>query len=332
MTLETLNTLLLALTGPAAALLLATVLLTLRPTSGAQDLWIAVWLAGLAIRFGKSTLHALLGLEAWALNLGLAGMILAPPALLLAIKSSAGMPFAPRQLVHFMPAAVLAVGAGWIPNVQGDPTSVLIYTAILLLWAGYTLMAWRELLTAGPQSPSDRRLMKVIAAVTTVAGCLFVAIFVGLPQLYLLNCAVFSFAVLGMAALLATDIANRPSARAQPTRIATPEQSALTERARAVLADRHMLADPGMSLPRMARKLGVAQKSLSTAINVVTGDSFITLLNAARVAVAQRELLNTNDSIEAIAERCGFSSASAFHRTFRRHVQLTPAAWRRGDG
>ncbi|MBM0107841.1 helix-turn-helix transcriptional regulator [Steroidobacter sp. S1-65] len=332
MTLESFNTLLLALTGPAAALLLAAVLLTLRPMRGPQELWLSVWLVGLAIRFGKSTLNALVGLESWALNIGLAGMALAPPALLLAIKASAGMPFNTRQLIHFAPAAVLAVGAGWIPNVSGEPISALIYIGILLLWAGYTLMAWRLLLTAGPQSPSDRHLMKVIASVTTVAGCLFVAIFVGLPQFYLLNCAVFSFAVLGLAALLAIEISNRPRPRIPATRIATPDQIALTDRARAVLADRRVLANHGMSLASMARKLGVAQKTLSTAINAVTGESFTTLMNTGRIAVAQRELLTTTNSIEVIAERCGFSSASAFHRTFRRHVQLTPAEWRRNNG
>lgn len=322
------NTLLLTLTGPVTAVLLAAMLLWLRPLRGAQNVWMAVWLIGLAVRFGKSTLNAQVGLDSWAMNLGLAGMIAAPPALLLAIKASAGTALSSRQLIHFVPTAILAIGAPWIPNMRGHAPSVLIYIGILSLWAGYTILSWRQLSTASEQqAPPDRRLMKALIAVTAVTGALFVAVFFGLPQLYLLNCVLFSFVVIGLAALLVTGISSRP--KATTPRAPTAEQIALTERARTALADIQLLADPGMSLARMARKLGVPQKTLSTAINVVTGESFITLLNAIRVAAAQRELLATTDSIEDIAARCGFSSASALHRTFRRHVQLTPAAWRR---
>lgn len=161
-------------------------------------------------------------------------------------------------------------------------------------------------------------------------GALFALIFVWAPQLYLLNGVVFSLTVVAIAGLTIADASaqKRGRVRAEP---ATSEQSALVARARAALNEPAALSDVNTNLARLARKLGVPQKMLSTAINRVTRDSFTTLLNSMRLEAAQRLMRETDDPLEAIAARCGFSSSSAFHRTFRRHLHTTPAAWRTAE-
>lgn len=131
MTIGSLSTALLALTGPVTALMLAAFLLR-RRTDGASNVWLAVWLTGLALRFGKSTLNALIGLEPWALNLGLAGMLAAPAALYLGIRAlGAGLQgVTPKDLIHLAPALGFAVFSPWIPNERGDPASAYIYICV----------------------------------------------------------------------------------------------------------------------------------------------------------------------------------------------------------
>lgn len=329
MTIESLSTLLLTLTGPVGALLTGVLLLVPRSVPrNTCDGWLGIWLIGLAVRFGKSTLHAQLGLEPWAMNLGLAGMAAAPPALFLATRAGAGRQPRPGSLIHLLPAAACVAGAAWIPNQRGDPASAFIYIAILASWAGYTLAAWRVLMSADPAVMAGRRVLQAATMAASALGTLFIAVFCGLSRLYLLNCALFSLSVLAIGTLLAAGTGARVRLRAAAASAASPEQLALARRMQAVMSDREIYADIGMSLVRMGRKMGVPPKRLSAAVNRATGRSFTTLLNEQRVIAAQHELLATMDSVETIASRCGFASASAFHRTFRRHVGQTPAAWR----
>ena len=48
-----------------------------------------------------------------------------------------------------------------------------------------------------------------------------------------------------------------------------------------------------------------------------------------RVQYAKKLLMTTHDSIENVAEKCGFDSPSNFIRLFRQHTGMTPAAFRK---
>lgn len=328
MTIESLSTALLALTGPVTALMLAGFLLT-RRTDGSWNLWFAVWLIGLAMRFGKSTLHALFGLEPWALNIGLSGMLAAPTALYLASRASARAQRAlqRKDLLHFAPSLILATASPLIPNERGDTASALIYVCVLAAWAAYLLAAWRWFSAPTAKEHAARTLLRVALFATSLMGVLFALVFGWTPQLYLLNGVVFSLTTVALAGLT---LADTRSLKGQKSKLQPPDQEhrALVERVREALSDPTLLGDTNTNLARVARRLGVPAKALSTAINRVTGDSFTTLLNSVRLAEAQRLMRDSQESLEAIAASCGFSSASAFHRTFRRHLRTTPAAWR----
>lgn len=87
-----------------------------------------------------------------------------------------------------------------------------------------------------------------------------------------------------------------------------------------------ILAQP--TLAKAARELGVSPRSLQRKL-AEAGTSFQRELAAARVAAAERRLLDTDDKIEAIAIDVGCASLQSFGAMFRRVTGESPAEWRR---
>lgn len=86
--------------------------------------------------------------------------------------------------------------------------------------------------------------------------------------------------------------------------------------------------DPDMTLERMARKLGVPARLLSSAINDHAGRNLSQWVNDHRIAAAQALLRDTDAPVQRIMEDCGFLTKSNFHREFRRVANLTPGEFR----
>ena len=80
---------------------------------------------------------------------------------------------------------------------------------------------------------------------------------------------------------------------------------------------------------------GLVRVSEKTAAHVsrtcqkALGQSPSQVMNTLRMAHAARLLSNTDSSLIEIAEACGLSNLSHFHRLFQAHHDATPAAWRR---
>lgn len=87
--------------------------------------------------------------------------------------------------------------------------------------------------------------------------------------------------------------------------------------------------DPGdgRGLAEWASLLGVSARTISRAFNAETGTSFARWVAAVRAQHAV-ELLTQGWPVEAVAERVGYRSASAFGAAFRRTTGLTPGAFR----
>jgi AraC-like DNA-binding protein len=87
-------------------------------------------------------------------------------------------------------------------------------------------------------------------------------------------------------------------------------------------------ANEGISLADVARHVHLSKAHTAARVKAETGLTVVAWITHARLANARQLLLHTDDTVEAIAGRVGFASASHFHRTFRREVGATPAAWR----
>lgn len=78
----------------------------------------------------------------------------------------------------------------------------------------------------------------------------------------------------------------------------------------------------------VARAVHRSPAHVSTALRRATGKSVKAWIIEGRLAEACRRLKYTDEMVEIIAERVGYRDPTHFIRLFRRHYELTPAAWR----
>jgi transcriptional regulator GlxA family with amidase domain len=83
-----------------------------------------------------------------------------------------------------------------------------------------------------------------------------------------------------------------------------------------------------LTLEAISRAAGMSPHGLSKLLVKHTGLSPINYLNALRLHHASRLLKQTNLSIEAIAEQCGFANRFYMTRLMKKHRHTTPAAFR----
>ncbi len=84
----------------------------------------------------------------------------------------------------------------------------------------------------------------------------------------------------------------------------------------------------GATLEQVAARLDMPARRLRERL-AQAGVRFNELLSACRCNLAKRLLVDTEERIERIAERTGFSEPSTFCRAFKRWVGQTPVEFRR---
>ncbi|MFR0600513.1 AraC family transcriptional regulator [Lactobacillus equicursoris] len=87
----------------------------------------------------------------------------------------------------------------------------------------------------------------------------------------------------------------------------------------------------GLTLSDLARNFGYNKNYLGNALKKATGRTFQAILLEKRLSIACSLLMNTDYSIELVAEKAGFNSASYFFRQFKKRFNETPNDFRRGS-
>ena len=83
-----------------------------------------------------------------------------------------------------------------------------------------------------------------------------------------------------------------------------------------------------ITLSDAAKIAGMAEVSLSRFFKLRTGKTFIDTLNDIRLGHATRMLIDTSNSINEIAYKCGFNNISNFNRIFKKKKNSTPKEFR----
>ncbi|WP_258549076.1 helix-turn-helix domain-containing protein [Thalassospira profundimaris] len=93
-----------------------------------------------------------------------------------------------------------------------------------------------------------------------------------------------------------------------------------------------LLHDPMISLPKLARAVGLSPNQLSYVLNHHIGQNFFDFVNSARIAEARRILLGEPDRpILDVALAVGFNSKSTFNLAFKKITGETPSSLRRKE-
>jgi len=83
-----------------------------------------------------------------------------------------------------------------------------------------------------------------------------------------------------------------------------------------------------ITLADAAKIAGMAEVSLSRFFKFRTGKTFIDTLNEVRLGHASRMLIDTTNSINEVAYKCGFNNMSNFNRIFKKKKDSTPKEFR----
>ena len=83
-----------------------------------------------------------------------------------------------------------------------------------------------------------------------------------------------------------------------------------------------------ITLGDAAKIAGMTEVSLSRFFKLRTGKTFVDTLNEVRLGHASRMLIDTTDSINEVAYKCGFNNMSNFNRIFKKKKDSTPKEFR----
>lgn len=161
------------------------------------------------------------------------------------------------------------------------------------------------------------------------------AIAAGAPSLKPLIVSIFTSVALLAAGLLS--LSPNAFGEGDPKELARPEPSEASEVDTAIVArlDALMRAetpylDPDLTLSRLARRLKLPAKTLSSAINRATGENVSRHINRFRIDHACARL-KAGDNVTAAMLSSGFNTKSNFNREFIRVTGKSPTAWLDGQ-
>ena len=89
--------------------------------------------------------------------------------------------------------------------------------------------------------------------------------------------------------------------------------------------------EPNVTVERLAGRLQVSPKLLSTTINSQLHKNFFEMIGSYRIAEAKRQLTDPElrqQPISEIMKNCGFNSKSVFNQAFKKSVGVTPSHYR----
>ena len=143
-------------------------------------------------------------------------------------------------------------------------------------------------------------------------------------------CLVFNAAVLDKTSRHAAPELLRMHESLARRQLAEVERLDLVRQVRELIAE--LLVDSGATLEQVAARLNMPARRLRERL-AMAGVRFNDLVTDYRCRLAKNLLLNTDERIEVIVERTGFSEPSTFYRAFKRWVGETPVEFRkRGKG
>lgn len=94
------------------------------------------------------------------------------------------------------------------------------------------------------------------------------------------------------------------------------------------IATIHSRPGENWSVRRLAQGVAMSPSRFAARFAAALGDSPMVYVTKWRMNVASRLLDGTQRGVGAIAAEVGYENLAAFNRAFKRHVGITPAAWR----
>ena len=296
--------------------------------------WLALLILVVGVRTGKSAaFHFWPDIPRVVLQVGLTACFLIGPCLFFLVRSSQADTPALGRADRWHLAAVLSITVAvnlFLPYADhAELWRQLITPAITYSWLGYLLLATVQVYrqrSQHPQTPSGMLLPGALGGVWLI----WIAYYTSGYTSYIVGALSFTFVLaLSVIVYLRLRAGQAPIEPYQDRRIPESEAAAQLQALAELMAREGMHRDPGLTLPRVARRLGMPQTRLSQLLNDNNQTSFKQYLAQLRVVEAKALLRQLPPKpLEIVAEEAGFQSMSTFHSAFKKHEGITPAAFR----
>ncbi len=123
-----------------------------------------------------------------------------------------------------------------------------------------------------------------------------------------------------------------PNESKKEIRLASAEVEALKERLETVMKEQKPYLQSNLTLQGLAQVLGIKEKELSELLNAGFSSNFYNYINEYRIEEVKKLLLDPEKqhlSNYGIAQEAGFSSKSSFFGLFKKHLGMTPGAYKK---
>ncbi|MCG7535978.1 helix-turn-helix transcriptional regulator [Pseudoalteromonas sp. OOF1S-7] len=296
--------------------------------------WLSLLLLMLSVRIGKSVaFYFSPELSKDILQLGLSACCLIGPSLF-SFCFRAINPEKYRVLLrwHFAAwvSAVLLLGGLYPYHSHLELWQNWIYRGSSYVWLGYLLAAswlYRGKLVALWSTPSRLTWRDMPLVVLGGGWLIWLAYYTAAYTSYIMGA--LSFSMVLYLSIVVYSGADRTTVKYAAQRISVQQSRELSAKLAQLLDEEQLFTDPGMSLPRLARRLGVSHTKLSQFLNQHYGCNFNQYLNRYRVEYAQVLLCQQQSlTIDHVAELCGFNASSTFYTAFKKYSGQTPSQFR----
>lgn len=296
--------------------------------------WLSLLILMVGVRTGKSVaFYFWPDIPRIVLQIGLTACFLIGPCLFFLVRSSQGDTAGPSRADRWHIAGLLSVAAGvnvFLP--YADHASLwrqVIIPGITHLWLGYLLLATAQVYrhrNRHPESPASPLLLGALGGTWFI----WIAYFTSGYTSYIVGALSFTFVLASSVVVyLRLRSGEAPIEPYQDRRIPEAEAAIQLQALAELMARERLHRDPGLTLPRLARRLGIPQTRLSQLLNDNNQTSFKQYLAQLRVVEAKALLQQLPPKpLDVVAEEAGFQSMSTFHSAFKKLAGITPAAFR----
>ncbi|MEM1052825.1 MAG: helix-turn-helix domain-containing protein [Pseudomonadota bacterium] len=252
------------------------------------------------------------------------------------------------QLKHLFVSLLYCLGAWslWLNHwIEWTPyiveVSWVINLSVLALFLRLLVQIWKQRRDDLLHKRRQFRLVFVLLVTGTVSVSIISEIFVRSisPEAVDLNkmLITLSLVILGflwLARIPASHIAflatlPQPEG-AKP--VATDKAKAILARIDQCMEEEELWRDPSLSLPELAKAVGVGEKRLRTLINEHLGyrnfPAFVASYRIEAVKAMIRDERKRDDTVSSLAFSCGFNSLASFNRLFKQSEGVSPLEYR----
>jgi len=326
--------------GALNGLFLSLYFFTIKPKT-LSNKFLAAMLLMVSIRILKSILYYFNAEVAETiLQIGLSACFMIGPLMYLYCVSTVGN--IASQVIkwpwHLTGLLILIVSVGVVYPYQENAElwGEVLYKVINYTWLLYLMMSAAVLfprvkkLNYKQLSLTDDNTWLMSVFVGNVV--IWLAYFTASYTSYIVGALSFSFIFLLVLLVFikSREIQSKQHIKYENKKIINVEADSLIANLTRIMEEKELYKNANVTLPQIAKILGVSTPYLSQLLNDNCQKSFSLFINEYRIEAAKLLLVDEKKmSMDLIAEQCGFNSQSTFYSTFKKIVTATPAAFRK---